>query len=117
MRHSRAKQKGHNAIQDRLVKCIPKRTTTKPGVRIKVNEGLRDVGDDGGLRPDIVIIDNQAKTATIVDITCPFENGVDAFHIAQRHKEEKYRETAEGLEARGYATTVDALGPDSCTFS
>ncbi|XP_046985876.1 uncharacterized protein LOC124555855 [Schistocerca americana] len=109
MVHSAALQYRHNAVLNRLATAVagrPRRgNTAVPDVRI--NQAV--IGDSSGLRPDLVITDEAAKTVTIVDVTIPFENRRIALDNARQLKKIKYADVARGLAARGYSVTVDAL--------
>lgn len=103
--HSTAIQHRHNGIQDRLVKAIPSRIKNLGA--IQVNKRTPDNIDQ--LRPDIILRNERDRKVHIIDITCPFENGPDAFVGARNHKLAKYRATADGFRAQGYETTVDSF--------
>ncbi|XP_049955423.1 uncharacterized protein T26G10.4-like [Schistocerca serialis cubense] len=109
MVHSAALQYRHNAVLNRLAAAVagrPRRgNTAVPDIRI--NQAV--IGDSSGLRPDLVITDEAAKTVTIVDVTIPFENRRIALDNAQQLKKIKYADVARGLATRGYSVTVDAL--------
>ncbi|XP_049948296.1 uncharacterized protein T26G10.4-like [Schistocerca serialis cubense] len=109
MVHSAALQYRHNAVLNRLATAVagrPRRgNTAVPDIRI--NQAV--IGDSSGLRPDLVITDEAAKTVTIVDVTIPFENRRIALDNARQLKRIKYGDVARGLAARGYSVTVDAL--------
>lgn len=51
----------------------------------------RAVGN-GRQRQDLVLKKN--RDLLILDITVPFENGADAFDVARKTKEDKYRQLA-----------------------
>ncbi|XP_049946524.1 uncharacterized protein LOC126439393 [Schistocerca serialis cubense] len=109
MVHSAALQYRHNAVLNRLATAVagrPRRgNTAVPDIRI--NQAV--IGDSSGLRPDLVITDEAAKSVTIVDVTIPFENRRIALDNARQLKKIKYADVARGLAARGYSVTVDAL--------
>ncbi|VDP50473.1 unnamed protein product, partial [Soboliphyme baturini] len=60
-------------------------------------------------RPDIVVIDKVGRTAVIVDVTIPFENGRDAFDAARQRKIEHYAPEAVLLSQQGFRVTTEAL--------
>lgn len=61
------------------------------------------------LKPDLVIFDQANKSAVIVDIACPFDNGSDALEVKRAEKRDKYEPLADLLRVRGYRVVVDAL--------
>ncbi|XP_023219819.1 uncharacterized protein LOC111621802 [Centruroides sculpturatus] len=94
--------KRHDAVLNRLHHAI------RPGnFEILTNQQVPGYNDR--CRPDLVVISDTAKTATIVDVCIPFENGQDAFDIARRAKEEKYRNVKEYFRRQSYNTTCDAF--------
>ena len=75
-----------NKILGRLVNAIP----AWKGQKFK--EQVLP-GDRSGLKPDLIILNDQTKEAHIVDVTVPFE-GAGAFPAARSAKEQKYEDTA-----------------------
>jgi hypothetical protein len=61
----------------------------------------------GNLRPDLVVANN--TTATIIDITVPFENRPAALEEARREKRRKYEDLARALRSRFPEVKVDAI--------
>uniref|UniRef100_A0A7E4W1Q3 Predicted amidohydrolase n=1 Tax=Panagrellus redivivus TaxID=6233 RepID=A0A7E4W1Q3_PANRE len=47
-------------------------------------------GCDSNLRPDIAVIDDKNRIATIIDVAIPFESSYSAFEDTRRRKKEKY---------------------------
>ncbi|VDO95977.1 unnamed protein product [Soboliphyme baturini] len=58
---------------------------------------------------DIVVIDKVSRTAVIVDVTIPFENGRDAFDAAKQRKVEHYVPKAVLLSQQGIRATTAVL--------
>ncbi|XP_067131911.1 uncharacterized protein [Centruroides vittatus] len=85
----------HNAILDRLINAIDRRNLT-----IFSNQQIPGYPDT--CRPDLVVLNEQPKTATIVDVATPFENGEDAFCRARAEKIRKYQALAGHLRNQGY---------------
>jgi hypothetical protein len=61
----------------------------------------------GNLKPDLVIVKN--NKATIIDITVPFENRMDALNQARLLKLQKYEDLARALSGRFAEVKVDAI--------
>ncbi|XP_023211847.1 uncharacterized protein LOC111614713 [Centruroides sculpturatus] len=92
----------HNAILNRLVQAF------KPdGAQVLVNQCVPGFNDN--CRPDLVVIHEQSKTATIVDVTCPFENRPSAFQVARDEKLRKYDSLARYFRHQGYDTHISAF--------
>ena len=94
----------HNSIVNRLTNAIRFGTITTD--RTIENSKLR-------LRPDIVMEDN--NSVLIIDVTCPFDNDVDALSNAAQAKVYKYQPLKEFVESSGrkcevLAFVVGALG-------
>jgi hypothetical protein len=62
---------------------------------------------EGNLRPDLVIVKN--NKATIIDITIPFENRLEALTTARQQKVNKYAALARTLNTRYHEVKVDAI--------
>ncbi|XP_023232410.1 uncharacterized protein LOC111632249 [Centruroides sculpturatus] len=92
----------HNAILDRLRRAIHDKDLI-----IRTNQRVPDY--EGNCRPDIVAIDEATKTATIVDVVVPFENGHEAFNNARQKKIQKYRPLTQHFRTKGYDTFCDAF--------
>ena len=98
----------HNSILKRLVKAVPQSAGNK-FVEQKVLNSPYD------LRPDLVVLNDEANSATIVDVTIPFEASPLAFTTAGEEKLCKYAPLVEWLTEKGYKTSsfafiVGALG-------
>ncbi|XP_023225266.1 uncharacterized protein LOC111626188 [Centruroides sculpturatus] len=94
--------KRHNAILDRLINAIDRKN-----LRIFTNQQIPDF--HSACRPDLVVLNNSPKTATIIDIATPFENGEDAFNRAREEKVRKYEDLATHYRRQGYDTYIDAF--------
>uniref|UniRef100_A0A7E4VHN5 RNA-binding protein n=1 Tax=Panagrellus redivivus TaxID=6233 RepID=A0A7E4VHN5_PANRE len=79
-----AATKRHNAVAGRLEKVLPRNEHTS----IYINQAVP--GIDSDLRPDITVIDEKTRIATIIDIAIPFESSKVAMEEARRRKKEKY---------------------------
>ncbi|GBN11567.1 hypothetical protein AVEN_246261-1 [Araneus ventricosus] len=77
---SRGWQLRHNSISDRL-----KQALLFDGCAL-ISEN-QSIGPDN-LRPDLVF--RKGNDIYIIDVTCPFENRLEAFSDARKHKLEKY---------------------------
>ncbi|XP_023210577.1 uncharacterized protein LOC111613450 [Centruroides sculpturatus] len=92
----------HNAILDRIVAAF------KPeGATVLVNQRVPGFSDI--CRPDMVIIDEKSKSATIIDVTTPFENGQTAFQLAREEKLRKYAPFAQHFRQQGFDTHISAF--------
>ncbi|XP_023215163.1 uncharacterized protein LOC111617983 [Centruroides sculpturatus] len=94
--------KRHNAILDRLNNAFNHRNLTT-----YINQQIP--GFESNCRPDLVVLNQNPKTATIVDVATPFENGADAFDRARAEKIRKYEELANHFRRQGYDTYIDAF--------
>ena len=91
----------HNKIVERLVGAIPDSLGTK-----FLDQTVPECS--GSLRPDIVILNEEQKKAYLIDVTCPCERS-DNLIAARRRKLDKYAETKERLEGKGYQAHLDAF--------
>lgn len=57
--------------------------------------------------PDLVL--QKQNSTLLVDITFPFENGLDAFSEARKIKENKYHELRNKLSVDGKSAKVEAI--------
>ncbi|GBN01780.1 Retrovirus-related Pol polyprotein from type-1 retrotransposable element R2 [Araneus ventricosus] len=111
---SRGWQLRHNSISDRI-----KNALLFDGCTL-ISEN-QPIGPDGQ-RPDLVF--RKRNEVYIIDITCPFENRLEAFTAARNHKIEKYASLVPFFESMGLKATiipilVGALGswdPKNDTF-
>jgi hypothetical protein len=77
--------------------------------------GMKD-----GLRPDLLVVNESAKTAEIIDVATPFENRYAAFEAVRKEKRAKYAHIADRYRQQGYDVVVDAFivgalgGWDAC---
>jgi hypothetical protein len=97
MRYAELITRRHNAVVDRVRKAASYKFTI-----LAENEAVC-----GNLRPDLVIANN--TTATIIDITIPFENRLAALEEARREKRNKYVQLARALRSRFPEVKVDAI--------
>lgn len=93
----------HNAILDRIVKAY------KPpaGTSVSVNKTVPGFADR--LRPDLFIINESEKTASVIDVVTPFENRLEAFQAARREKRRKYDHIGRHFQQKGYNVVVGAF--------
>lgn len=94
----------HDKILQRLTNCIHRGTYTVD----KVVPGAPGIN-----RPDLVVTDG--NKVTVVDVTCPFDNDVDALKSAAERKESKYHYLVDhfrnlNLEAKIFGFVVGSLG-------
>ena len=94
----------HNLIVDRLVKAI------RFG-DVRLHQQV--VGMTDACRPDIVIEDGDE--VTVIDVTVPFENDVEALQTAEDRKVQKYQHVIHHVETQGkscrvYGFVVGSLG-------
>ena len=89
----------HNKILERTAKAIP----PSAGDRF-VEQTIS--GSPFDLRPDIICINASERTATIIDITVPFEWSPEALQAARDEKERKYGPLAEWLKEEMNLTSV-----------
>ena len=88
---------------NRLEKVLPRNSHT----RILANQTVP--GCDSNLRPDITVIDDKNRIATIIDVAIPFESSYAAFEDTRRRKKEKYADIEQILKEKGYKTFNDAF--------
>lgn len=98
MAHSTLMKKRHNAIIDRVKKACGDRWTI-------VSED-RAVGNSN-LRPDLVI--QKGSDMIVIDVTVPFDNGLEAFEKARQEKIRKYTGIAQELSLQGRNVAVEAI--------
>ena len=95
----------HNLVQNRIVSAV------RHG-QVFVDQHIP--GDPNPReRPDITVI--EGDKVTIIDVTCPFDNGPDALRLAAEGKELKYSTLKEALVAQGkdvevFGFAVGSLG-------
>ena len=97
MRYSQLYTRRHNAVVNRVKKAAQSKYTV-----LAENEAVV-----GTLRPDLVIVRN--GSATVIDVTIPFENRLEALAEARRVKCEKYQPLAEALSTRSTNVSVEAF--------
>jgi hypothetical protein len=62
--------------------------------------GENQVVDDGGSRPDLVLVNRKEKKAMIFDVAIPFDNQPEAFKAAREEKETKYEPVLQSLRRK-----------------
>ncbi|KAH1001413.1 hypothetical protein HUJ04_005439 [Dendroctonus ponderosae] len=101
--HFAAMTRRHDAVLNRLTKAFK-----PPGdTVVKVNRTVPCFND--GLRPDLLITNNNTKTMTRVDVAIAFENQYKAFEATRAEKLRKYQHIADDFIARGYDVHMDAF--------
>jgi hypothetical protein len=91
--------KHHDSIINRLVILIPQDNKTE----LFLNNGMES---GNNLRPNIMKIDHNLKSACIIDVTCPFEKDANALQTAAKRKVQKYSNDASILGKQGYRVYV-----------
>lgn len=61
---------------------------------------------EAGVRPDVVVISENSKTAVLVELTVPFETNMDQSH---EFKIAKYEDLRDVLQRKGYKTYMFAV--------
>ena len=102
-RHSRAWKNRHGAVLKALVDEMPQE---KKAV-LTVERTVRGTGSR--LMPDMVLLDEEKKSAVIVDVCCPFESRREALATARAAKVAKYTPLVDSLQRRGYTAVCDAV--------
>jgi hypothetical protein len=97
MRYAELITRRHHAVFNRVKKAAEGKHTI-----LAENEVI-----EGNLRPDLVIVKN--NKATIIDITIPFENRLEALTAARPEKINKYAALARTLHARYHEVKFDAI--------
>lgn len=98
-------------IRDRHNKIVDRITNAVRFGEIRTDRAVKESGLR--LRPDIVV--KEENEVLIVDVTCPFDNDVNALSDAAEHKFLKYQPLKEHFIARGfkceiYPFVIGALG-------
>jgi hypothetical protein len=101
--HANAIQRRHDAILRRLTAAVE----PPQNGEIRLNQRVPGLSD--AVRPDLVVVDETTKRATIIDVTVPFENRTAAFNVARLEKQRKYAAAAQHLRSRGYDVFCDAF--------
>ncbi|XP_023211846.1 uncharacterized protein LOC111614711 [Centruroides sculpturatus] len=92
----------HNSVLNRLFHAI-----NNQDLKIYCNQNIP--GFDDRCHPDLVTICERTKTATIIDVAVPFENGQNAFNVARDMKISKYSALTQHLRQQGYDIYCDAF--------
>lgn len=98
MVHSTLMKKRHDAIIERLNKAAGSRWTI---------QGENQVVDVGNLRPDLLL--KKGNDILIIDVTVPFENGLEALEDARKEKLENYSDLARELSNDYVKAKVEAV--------
>ena len=92
----------HNNIVKRLTKALP-----NDAGDVYTEQVIPE--DTRGLKPDLVILNSTTKTATVVDVTIPFDTE-QAMAAAKKEKETKYAYLKQILEEKGFTkVTIGAF--------
>ncbi|KAK3923114.1 Retrovirus-related Pol polyprotein from type-2 retrotransposable element R2DM [Frankliniella fusca] len=102
-KHSVAINNRHRAILKNILEVMGE------GVRRNTRVERCIAGSGSADKPDIVVMDNNAKTALIVDICCPYEKRYHALEVARRYKEVKYDHLVQHLKGRGFEASAAAI--------
>ena len=70
-----------------------------------LSENQQVPGSEINSRPDLVI--TKGDEAIIIDVTCPFENGENAFEQAREEKKAKYQDVARFLRRQYRKVTIE----------
>jgi hypothetical protein len=97
MRYADLFTRRHNAVVNKVRKAAESKFTI-----LAENEVVL-----GNLRPDLVIV--KSNKATIIDITVPYENMMEALNQARLLKLQKYEDLARALSGRFAEVKVDAI--------
>ncbi|UYV84651.1 hypothetical protein LAZ67_X002952 [Cordylochernes scorpioides] len=99
--HSAAWKRRHDAVLERLRKAL------RVKEEVRINQRLPN--SSSPLKPDLVIIEKDAKKVTMVDAAIPFENRNEALSAARAEKIKKYEALAEELWKDGYKVDLEAF--------
>ena len=92
----------HNDILHRLSRAIPRYMGTQ-----YLEQKLP--GDPQNLKPDLVLLNEAAGQATVIDVSVPFE-GENALEVSRRAKIMKYGHLEEILRSKGFNDVrIDAI--------
>lgn len=89
-------------IRDRhnqIVNCLAKAVRF---VQVRIDQQIPGIDDQ--CRPDLVI--ENSNVITIIDVTCPFENGDDALSKADYNKVTKYSNLKDHFQQLGFTCNV-----------
>ena len=102
-RHSIAINNRHRAVLRNVVEALPEDVRRNA----KLEKTVAGSGSDD--KPDLVVINEALRTATIVDVCCPFDKRYHALQVARRYKEAKYQHLVDHLRGRGFAVSAHAI--------
>ncbi|KAE8740258.1 hypothetical protein FOCC_FOCC014242 [Frankliniella occidentalis] len=103
MHHPRTWKNRHSSVIKNLVEAMDDSTREQ----LRIEKAVP--GSATRLLPDLVLLDEEKKQATIIDIACPFENRSLALMKKREEKCMKYEPICEELRASGYSATCDAV--------
>lgn len=75
---------------------------------VRINQSIEGLQNDC-LRPDLVIVDNEKKTATIVDLAITNQSSSSSLEDARQKKIAKYLHIKDFYEEKGYSTSLNAI--------
>lgn len=117
----------HNQVLEKIVQAIdeaiaaPRQAQAKNTGNMGIFQGASDwtvsadlatkrkypaVIAEAGVRPDVVVISENSKTAVLVELTVPFETNMDQSH---EFKIGKYEDLRDVLQKKGYKTYMFAV--------
>jgi hypothetical protein len=94
----------HNIVQGHFERLL---RTKFPTADISIGQACGVAGR--ALKPDIVVLDINSKSAYIFDIRCPFEGSTNSFANARTEKQLKYEPERKAFQDRGFRTVCDAF--------
>ena len=93
----------HDRILQRLYLALPDRV--KKQTRVNCTIPLTTSQE----RPDLVVLDKEARKIIMVDVTVAFDNGSNAMQTARENKIKKYKALEEDLVAKGFSVRNEAF--------
>ncbi|KRZ73623.1 hypothetical protein T10_7219, partial [Trichinella papuae] len=97
-----AYQARHDAVQGRLETVMRRRFPN-----LRVNRALPEIGSNK--RPDLVVVDEDARSVILLDVAIVFENTAAAFVDARIRKWAHYEKEILAYRLQGYSVTYDAI--------
>jgi hypothetical protein len=94
----------HNIVQSHFERLL---RTKFPTADISIGGTCGVAGR--ALKPDIVVVDADSKSAYIFDVRCPFEGSTNSFVNARIEKQLKYEPERKAFQDRGFRTVCDAF--------
>ncbi|KRY62879.1 hypothetical protein T4A_13949, partial [Trichinella pseudospiralis] len=74
---------------------------------LRVNRALPEIGSNK--RPDLVVVDEEARSVILLDVAIVFENTAAAFVDARIRKWAHYEKEILAYRLQGYSVTFDAI--------